>query len=346
MTLWQRARRPWLLPLVPLYASAIALRNSRYTEANRGRRLARPVVSVGSISAGGAGKTPFVIALAGLLQQDGVAVDVLSRGHGRRSREVLRVDPMGDARIFGDEPLLIAQSSGCPVYVGADRFAAGQLAEQQIELPGAHATPHVHLLDDGFQHRQLARDVDIVLLTLEETRDLLLPAGNRREEFESLLRAGIVVVREEEQMEICGFLREQFGRLPHLWLCRRVTTLAQPFPDAPLLFSGIARPAEFVDAIFLRAAACGQTLRGHLQFDDHQSYGSRQIALLLDRARSTGARSFITTEKDAVKLTPAMRQRLGSIGPLHVAGLRTELLEPAPAMRELRLLLGLRRSDR
>src|ERR1700759_2858378 len=112
--------RPLLLPLTPLYAAGLAIKNVAY---DRGilkpRQLQWPVISVGNVSVGGSGKTPFVIALAKLLKQHEVAVDVLSRGYGRSSDVVERVDPAGDAQRFGVEPLLIAQSANVPVYVGA-----------------------------------------------------------------------------------------------------------------------------------------------------------------------------------------------------------------------------------
>ena len=132
------------------------------------RWLRWPVVSVGNLSVGGTGKTPFTIAVARMLMKAGVHVDVLSRGYGRKSTATERVDPQGTAELFGDEPLLIARKLRVPVIVGEDRYAAGQFAEQKFG-------PRLHLLDDGFQHRALARDFDIVLVTPEDARDRLLP---------------------------------------------------------------------------------------------------------------------------------------------------------------------------
>src|SRR5262245_5282643 len=110
-------------PLSAIFGAGIAFRNALY---DRGifhvRKLARPVVSIGNISVGGSGKTPFVIALGQLLKQHGVAFDVLSRGYGRNSMEIAVVDPNGLPAQFGDEPLLIAQKLQVPVIVGADRY--------------------------------------------------------------------------------------------------------------------------------------------------------------------------------------------------------------------------------
>src|SRR5439155_13355349 len=100
-------------------------------------------------------KTPFVILLGEVLGQRGISFDVLSRGYGRSSTGVLEVDPNGSAEQFGDEPLLIARRLGCGVFVGESRYRAGLYAERKLG-------PQLHLLDDGFQHRALARDFDIV----------------------------------------------------------------------------------------------------------------------------------------------------------------------------------------
>ncbi len=168
-------------PLSAIYGGVVGARNALY---DRGwlhaRALEGPVISVGNVSAGGSGKTPFVILLGELLQARGIRFDVLSRGYGRKSRGVLLVDPAGLPRDFGDEPLLIARRLRAPVIVGEDRYAAGRFAESRF---GAQ----IHLLDDGFQHRGLARDFDIVLVTPEDARDRLLPGGRLRE---SLHRCG------------------------------------------------------------------------------------------------------------------------------------------------------------
>ncbi len=179
-------KRPILLPLVPLYAAGLALREMRLEHGwEPVRRLQHPVISIGNLSTGGSGKTPLTITLAKLLAARGLHVDVLSRGYGRRSAVPLRVDPKGSADQFGDEPLLIAREAAAPVYVAAERYDAGRLAEDEFTRQGgelaAGQVPLVHILDDGFQHRQLVRDVDILLLSRDDWQDHLLPAGNLRE---------------------------------------------------------------------------------------------------------------------------------------------------------------------
>ena len=130
------------------------------------------------MSVGGSGKTPFVLLLGELLKARAIKFDVLSRGYGRQTRGVALVDPAGSAHNFGDEPLLLARRLGIPVIVGESRYRAGVFAEKKFG-------PQLHLLDDGFQHRSLARDFDIVLLTPEDIRDSLLPAGRLREPLTS-----------------------------------------------------------------------------------------------------------------------------------------------------------------
>ena len=201
------------MPLVPLYAAGLAAKDGLRRVGVLGtRKLKWPVVSVGSLSAGGAGKTPVVIALAELLRGSGWGVDVLSRGYGRSGSGVEWVDPEAAdaAERFGDEPVVIAQRTGVSVWVGEERFAAGSAAEQnqtqerntgilpapasklaggpvrsaQNDKSGEEGGPNerkLHLLDDGFQHRRLARALDVVVVTEEDLEDALLPAGNRRE---------------------------------------------------------------------------------------------------------------------------------------------------------------------
>ena len=180
--------------LVPAYAAAIAAKNAAYERGwAEAKRLGWPVVSVGNLSVGGSGKTPVVIRLAQLLQADGIAVDVLSRGYGRSGEGVERVDASGDAGRFGDEPVLIARKAAVPVYVGTSRYDAGRLAERSAAGAG------IHLLDDGFQHRKLARDLDIVVLHASDFVEGLLPAGRLREPLSALKRAQVVVLREEDR---------------------------------------------------------------------------------------------------------------------------------------------------
>ena len=326
-------RRSWLRPLTPLYAAGVHLHQLLIdTGRLRTQTLDEITLSVGSLSAGGAGKTPVVLALAGSLDRLGVGVRILSRGYGRRSSQTLLVDPAGSPEEFGDEPLLLAQRSGVPVIVGRSRYEAGRLAKT---LPSPR-TPIVHLLDDGFQHRALSRDLDLVLLTAQDVADSLLPAGNLREPLSALRRADVLLLREEEAPDLERLARtlpSDRDTRPTI-LIRRSLRLASdvPRPSRPLVFSGIARPGDLppmLASIGLPAPVA------HLTFPDHHRYTSSDLFRILAAARRCRADGLITTEKDAVKLSPAMRQQLAAAGPLLVPELVVTFIDERAALAEI-----------
>lgn len=326
------ARRRWLLPFSPLYGAVVTAKRRMYRLGwLMQKRLPSPVISVGSVSAGGAGKTPFVAMMAEILRRRGYAVSILTRGYGRTSNLVERVDPYDDPEWHGDEPVLLAQRSGAPVFAGADRYRAGILAEQ--DRRGERVG--VHLLDDGFQHLKLARSMDIVLLTLEDMDDVLLPGGNLREPIMAACEADVVVIREDEAKQIKPQLEhiQEQGDGFAVWVVRRSLALeeCERLPTLPLAFCGIARPNNFTRMLTSSRYEPLDTVT----FPDHHSYSERDMAQILERARERGANGFVTTEKDAVKLTPAMRQRLGEVGPLIVARLKVELVDEKAAMAQL-----------
>jgi len=297
-----------LNPLSAIYGAAVGARNGLYDRRwFRSRRLRGSVISVGNVSAGGSGKTPFVILLGELLEARGVRFDVLSRGYGRRTRGVLLVDPAGLPRDFGDEPLLIARRLQSPVVVGEDRYEAGRFAE-------ARFGPQVHLLDDGFQHRGLARDFDIVLVTPEDARDRLLPAGRLREPLHSLQRADAVVLTS-------GAAPESFPlESKTVWRVRR-GIVTQNVPPRPVVFCGIARPQNFL----LQLRAAGIDPAAEAFFRDHHAYTEKDVRDLLQlRQRSEGG-GFVTTEKDAVNLGGY----LAALAPLAVVPVKMELADAA-----------------
>ena len=307
-----------------LFGAAVGARNALY---QRGvlpsHRLERPVISIGNLSVGGSGKTPFVLLLGELLKQRGIACDVLSRGYGRRTRGVAIVDPGGDPRDFGDEPLLIARKLQVPVIVGEERFAAGQLAEQKFQS-------RLHLLDDGFQHRALARDFDIVLVTPEDAHDRLLPAGRLREPLAALARADALVLTSgapEDAFPVKGKL---------LWRAHR--TLAPAKVSAhPLAFCAIARPQRF----FLQLRNAGIELAGEASFRDHHQYNEKDIRDLLAAAERSEADGFVTTEKDAINLGGYF----SALKPLAVAPVKMELAEARRALDTMLEIIAQRRGE-
>lgn len=277
-------------PFTFLFSQIVRMRNARYDRVRAPiRRLSLPVISVGNICVGGSGKTPFVQSLGRWLNAQGIPFDVLSRGYGRISRGVLQVNTAGPVALYGDEPLLLARTLNVPVFVGEDRYDAGVAAEALAARSSAPA--RLHILDDGFQHRQLHRDFDIVLLAPADLRGRLLPFGRLREPLSSLSRAHAVAAPEE----LAALLHE-----PNIWHIRRRLVLPEPAPTRPLAFCGLARPAQFWQSL----ADIGIYPVATYAFGDHHRYNSVDIALLQRLARQHQANGFLTTEKDFVKLYP------------------------------------------
>jgi tetraacyldisaccharide 4'-kinase len=309
--------RKLLLPLVPAYRLALLLSELRLgTMLEPVRRLRFPVVSIGNLSAGGAGKTPLTITLARALERRGLRVDVLSRGYGRRGQRPARVDPDGTSEDFGDEPLLIARETSVPVYVAGQRYGAGLLAE--AEAPAS--VSGVHLLDDGFQHRQLYRDVDILLLDWHDWRgDGLLPAGNLREPVEGARRATVIAIPGPDGAPELEAALRAWGFEGLVWRLHR--KMEVPAVEGSVAaFCGIARPEQFFSGL----EAAGLHLAVRHAFPDHHRFTSGELKRLVTAARKAGAVAIVTTEKDQVRLGKLCAAFPESL-PLNTAGLRIEI---------------------
>jgi tetraacyldisaccharide 4'-kinase len=298
-------------PLSAIYGVAVGARNRLY---DRGllsaRRLQGPVVSIGNLSVGGSGKTPFVILLGELLKTRGLKFDVLSRGYGRQTRGLVLVDPGGSSGKFGDEPLLIARRLEVPVVLGEDRYQAGVFAEERF---GAR----LHLLDDGFQHRALARDFDIVLVTPEDARDRLLPSGRLREPLRSLQRADAVVLTSGASPTSYPLN----GKL--VWRVLR-GIVPVTVPARPVAFCGIARPKNFM----LQLRKAGIEPVAEAVYRDHHAYVETDIRELLALKAKSQADGFVTTEKDAINLGGYF----SALQPLAVVPVKMELADAANAV--------------
>jgi len=297
-----------LNPLSSIYGSVVSVRNALYNGGHLPvRKLKGAVVSIGNISAGGSGKTPFVLLLGELLKARGVRFDVLSRGYGRKSKGVLLVDPAGLPQEYGDEPLLIARKLQVTVIVGEDRYEAGCFAEAKFG-------EQLHLLDDGFQHRGLARDFDVVLVTPQDANDRLLPAGRLRERLSALRRADAVVLASGASADV--FPLE--GKI--VWRVKR-GIVPQAVPPRPVVFCAIARPQNFL--LQLRAANIEPAAQAI--YRDHHAYSEKDIRELLELKTRSEAGGFVTTEKDAVNLGPY----LTALERLSVVRVRMELEDAA-----------------
>ncbi len=219
--------------------------------------------------------------------------------------------------------MLIAERTGAPVWVGGERYIAGLHAERN-----ATNGRGIHLLDDGFQHRQLARDFDIVLLTAEDLNDALIPAGNLREGFGALRRADAVVVREDELEDVKERAWKLMREGAQMWVVRRRLVFPAPLfvfsaGLRPVAFCGIARPEGF--QAMLIEAGCGVVET--IAFPDHHAYEMRDIEKIVEVGRGLNATGFVTTEKDDVRLTQEMRERLETLGPVVVVRLEAEFAD-------------------
>ena len=261
-----------------------------------------PCISVGNISMGGRGKTPVVIHLARLLLEAGERPAVLSRGYGRRLVEpgVVVVSDgehvTADLDRSGDEPMIIARNvPGAIVLVCEQRAIARTLA---IRALGAT----VVVLDDGFQHRQVARDVDLVLVTSEDLQDRRVPFGRLREPVSALSRADAIISPNGSVEAIAATFPQHrtFSLTPTL---REPVSLEteRPWPAGrgPVVaVAGIATPQRFQASL----TAAGWTVSRLMSFPDHHRYTRRDLDRIATAARETGAAGVVTTEKDAIRL--------------------------------------------
>ena len=273
-----------------------------------------PVVSVGNLSVGGTGKTPFVQYLCREFAEQGWRAAVLSRGHGsEHGQNVLVVSDgngnlLADAKQSGDEACLLAESlPGSMVVIGKDRRIAGKLAIERF-------APDLIVLDDGFQYWQLERDLDIVLLDGAEpfANGHTLPRGLLREPKSHLNRAQIVVVTRADAAGQTqrATLREMISELSPKALVFFATHESDGWealndlavgkaPENAFCFCGVARPDSFVKSVKSETVS----LAGEpLTFDDHERYGEAVLRKVLVAAKESRASSIVTTQKDAVKI--------------------------------------------
>lgn len=295
---WQHRGVPaWsLFPLSLLFAFLAGLRRRLFAVGlKRAERLPVPVVVVGNIAVGGSGKTPVALWLADELKRRGRKPGIVSRGYGGSVDGVAEVPASGDPTRFGDEPVLMASASGCPVFVGRDRPAAGRA------LLAAHPDVDVLIADDGLQHYRLARDVEIVVVD-EATlgNRLRLPAGPLREGSGRLAEATVVfahgdlspgLMRVLGSTPLFGFrlVGGAFERVGD----RRETCPAEAFRGRRVhAMAGIGRPERF----FGQLESMGLVIERR-PFPDHHAFTAADLAI-------PDGDVLLMTEKDAVKCAP------------------------------------------
>ncbi len=294
--------------LSAIYGAAAAWRRGWYARnPRRCHHLERPVISVGNLRVGGSGKTPMVEYIAQVLLERGQRPAILTRGYARR-RPQDGVTVVSDGALVrasldvsGDEPLMLARAlPGAVVVVGANRYLSGRLAERTL-----NAT--VHILDDGFQHFELARDVDLLLASDDDLTDRPLPAGRLRERLSAASVADAVLVTASYDSAA-----ERIRRALNVPTVFRVTrTIGAPrmvagardsvvVPPESRVFvvTGIARPDRFEADV----AGAGWQIAGVMTFRDHHPFDARDVKRIATAAQAARSAIILTTEKDAVRL--------------------------------------------
>lgn len=307
-------------PLELIYYAGYRLNTAR--DLGRQQRLAVPVLSVGNITTGGTGKTPAVIALAHEAQNRGLNPCVLTRGYGGRLRGPVFVSAENYARDVGDEPLLIAMRlQGVPIVKCPDRYEGGMFAIENLEQ-----RPGLFILDDGFQHRKLYRDMDVVLVSALDPfgRRKMLPFGRLREPLDELVRSDVIVITKADLSddEVTG----QISRELRLYNSDAPVFVSSHGPSSVLLgaghhesltrgdsasasldwlrgrrvfaFCAIAEPGAFLRSI----KEAEGVVAGSMFFRDHHVFTRRDISEVMTAAATSGAEWIITTEKDIMRL--------------------------------------------
>jgi tetraacyldisaccharide 4'-kinase len=306
--------RPLLLPFVPLYGVGVALRNWFFDIGLlRSKKVSVPVISVGNLTVGGSGKTPFVEFLVRRLMLAGRKVAIISRGYKRESSGMLVVSngtvQCAEASAAGDEPAqMAAKLKGAVVIVDERRARGATYAIEKFSV-------NVIILDDGFQHRYLKRDLDILVLPVAEVEEpgRMLPAGNRREPLAATRRASLIAVSRCEsidQFQKAKAAVRKWTNKPVIGLATKVSAFRRANSrfsvdlggikgKTAVAFSGIGNPDSFSQAMnFL-----GLDVKKHVVFPDHHRYREDDLRIVENLLTETGADFCVTTEKDVARLS-------------------------------------------
>lgn len=294
VALWQRrGAGAWLLfPLSLCFHLLVLLRRAFYRRGwLKTERLPAPVVVIGNLTVGGTGKTPLLLSLAETLRRRGMRPGIISRGYRGGSDDVMEVSADSDPVLAGDEPVVLACRSSCPIFVGRDRVAAAQA------LLAAHPDCNLILSDDGLQHYRLARDVEVAVFDSRGVMNgWMLPAGPLREPVARLRDVDAVVLNGVAVASAPTFSRPVFRMTLDGAMLYRLDQPDIVCPAAELAgqrlhaVAGIGAPQRFFDTL----TALGLEFVAH-PFPDHHAYRREELLFSAD--------ALLTTEKDAVKLT-------------------------------------------
>ena len=298
-------KHPLLAILSTLYGALVSIRLLLFKLGLlRTKRLLPTVISVGNITTGGSGKTPIVVALSQMLTGKKYSVVILSRGYKRKGRTTAIVSDKNsvllDVKEAGDEPYLLAlRCKGVPVIVGPDRFHSGSLAIEKF-------SPDVIILDDGFSHKKLHRDLDLLLFDGERWMGsgYLLPRGPLREPRSSVNRADIIMVKGASSLSKKQKFKQQ--SFSFYYAPKNLTSLADKSTvgintlkgKKVLALSALASPESF----YLTLKACGVKTIEKLPFPDHHWFSASDIKMIKEQGKD--ADFIVTTEKDLVRLDP------------------------------------------
>jgi tetraacyldisaccharide 4'-kinase len=312
-----------LNPLSAVYGRVAGFRREWYARhPEKRRRLDCPVISVGNLVAGGSGKTPVAAAIAEMLCRAGERPAILSRGYARRSSGDEVVVVSDGTRVLepversGDEPQMLARAlPAVPVLVAGDRYLAGRLARSRFDST-------VLLLDDGFQHLQLARDVDLLIVSPGDLDERMLPAGALREPLPSARAADALLVpapgdharriAEALGVEPVFTVTTTYERPRLIGSGERIDGTAD---RRVMAVAGIARPGRFVTAL----GTLGWEVVVQRTFRDHHWFSERDLARVAQVAQSSGASLVITTEKDAARLRNVPASPAWAVLPMRVS---------------------------
>jgi len=292
-----------------MYGQLIARRNQRYDSGRAAvERASLPVISVGNVSTGGTGKTPMVHAIARMLLDEGHRPAILLRGYGRLSRGVQLVSDGSKIRMdvhrAGDEAMLHAYTLRVPVIVSEKRIEGARLIARRTDAT-------VIILDDGFQHRSIYRDLDVVLVNESSIADQrLLPEGRLREPLTSLSRADVVILTQngvserdvQPMMNASSILLRTRANVGSPYTLVSIIDIQRNVQLQPrvVAVTSIAHPERF--RVTLETMASQTSIVRHMEFQDHHLYRKGDVHKMIEVARNENVEMIVTTEKDAVKL--------------------------------------------